>query len=271
MTAPINTPPVDEVTRRAELALSAARQAGRLTLRYFQQDNLRVELKDDDSPVTIADREAEQLLRRLIGEAFPDDAIHGEELPDAAGTSGFRWILDPIDGTKSFISGVPLYGTLVAVEYESASVIGVILIPALGQCVWAARGQGAWYLRDNQPPRPAKVSGTKSLKESVFLTTQVDSFGQTGRMGVYEKLQATARITRTWGDSYGYLLVATGRAEVMVDPVMNLWDAAALQPILEAAGGTFTDWQGTATIHSGEGVATNGHVAAEVLAITRGE
>ena len=271
MTTPTNASPESEITKRAQLARRAAKQAGQLTLQYFQQDNYQVDRKEDDSPVTIADREAEELLRQIISDAFPDDAILGEELPETPGTSGFRWILDPIDGTKSFITGVPLYGTLVAVEYESVSVIGVILIPALGECVWAARGQGAWFQRNDEPPVPAKVSTTESLQQSTFLTTQIDSFQSDQRRAAFEKLQAAARITRTWGDCYGYLLVATGRAEVMVDPEMNLWDAAALQPILEEAGGSFTDWQGTATIHSGEGIATNGHVAQQVLAITRGQ
>src|SRR5205823_2819246 len=129
-----------------------AREAGRLTLEYFQRDSLVVEWKPDASPVTIADREAEQLLRKRISAAFPDDAILGEELPQREGTSGYRWIVDPIDGTKSFIHGVPLYGTLVGLEFESQSVLGVIDIPALDECLHAARGQGAWHMRGNGSP-----------------------------------------------------------------------------------------------------------------------
>lgn len=258
-----------EITARLALALTAAREAGDLTLKHFQRDDLAVELKQDSSPVTIADRQAEEWLRKQIATTFPGDGVVGEEFGESPGTSGYRWILDPIDGTKSFISGVPLYGTLVGVEYEGRSHVGVIYIPALQECVYAATGAGAWYVKGDSSPRSARVSQRPRLSEGLFLTSEVQSFLKTGRQAAYDRLQAASRLTRTWGDCYGYLLVAIGRADVMVDPQMNVWDAAALQPILEEAGGTFTDWQGQQTIHSGEGIATNGHVLAEVLAITR--
>ena len=190
-------------------------------------------------------------------------------MPERAGISGFRWILDPIDGTKSFIHGVPLYGTLIGIEYRGESVAGVNLIPALDQCVYAAREQGAWYVSGDKPPVPAKVSECPRLAEGLFLTSEVANFDKTGRRRVYDRLQEAARLTRTWGDCYGYLMMAIGRAEVMVDPIMEVWDAAALLPILEEAGGTFTDWQGRPTIYSGEGIATNGRILDEVLAIAR--
>ncbi len=255
---------------RLKFAVEIARRAGQHTLRYFQSADLAVDSKADASPVTIADREAEQLLRRDIAAAFPHDGILGEEFGEQPGTSGFRWILDPIDGTKSFISGVPLYGTLVGVERDGQSLVGVIVIPALDECVYAAAGQPAWYIRGNAPPRETRVSQKRRLAEGLFVTSEVASFGKRGRQTTYEQLQAAARVSRTWGDCYGYLLVATGRAEVMVDPIMSVWDAAALQPIMQAAGGSFTDWQGRPTIHAGEGIATNGLVLDEVLAITRG-
>jgi histidinol phosphatase-like enzyme (inositol monophosphatase family) len=258
-----------DITDRLALARQAAREAAEITLRYFRRDDLEVDRKTDDSPVTVADRQAEEHLRRRIGEAFPDDAILGEEFPERQGTSGFRWILDPIDGTKSFIHGVPLYGTLVGVEHQGESVIGVNRIPALSECVYAGKGQGAWYVSGDRDPVPAKVSACPRLAEGLFLTSEVVNFDKTGRREVYDRLQAIARLTRTWGDCYGYLMLATGRAELMVDPVMEVWDAAALLPILEEAGGTFTDWQGRPTIHAGEGIATNGHLLQEVLAITR--
>lgn len=254
---------------RLDRALEMALAAGDLTLRYFRQDNFQVERKSDSSPVTIADREAEKFLRQQIADAFPQDAILGEELGEQPGSSGYRWILDPIDGTKSFIFGVPLYGTMIGIEFEGRSVVGVVNLPALGECVYAGSGMGCHYVRRGMDPVPARVSKTKTLDSGLFITSQVDSFAARGAAPVFHELERRAYVTRTWGDCYGYLLVATGRAEVAVDPVMNVWDAAALQPILQEAGGTFTDWQGRPTIFSGDGIGTNGQVLEEVLSITR--
>lgn len=259
----------DDLKTRLESAVAFARRAGDYTLTHFQRDDLAVETKADASPVTVADRGAEQLLREAIAAAFPDDGILGEEFGEQSGTSGYRWILDPIDGTKSFISGVPLYGTLVGIERDGRSVVGVIHIPALGETAYAAVGGGAWYVTGNAAPRPARVS-KKPLSDGLFLTSEVKNFHAIRRPDVYEKLQQSARITRSWGDAYGYLLVAVGRAEVMIDPIMNVWDCAALQPVIEEAGGTFTDWRGLPTIHSGNAVATNGVCRDEVIRITQG-
>ncbi len=265
------TTPATELTARLELALAAAREAGQITLEYFRRDDLVVERKGDDSPVTVADRRAEEVLRGRIAAAFPADAILGEELPERPGTSDFRWILDPIDGTKSFIHGVPLYGTLVGLERGGESVAGVIHIPALAETVYAAAGCGAWYLQGDRPPRPARVSTRAPLAKGLFVTSEVATYDEIGRRDVYDRLQAAARLSRSWGDCYGYLMVATGRAELMVDPVVALWDVAALLPILEEAGGAFTDWQGRRTIHSGQALATNGLIFAEVLRLVRQE
>jgi histidinol phosphatase-like enzyme (inositol monophosphatase family) len=253
------------IDARLQLAIRIARAAGEFTLRYFGTNELAVERKADASPVTVADRGAELLIREEISAAFPDDAILGEEFPEKPGASGFRWILDPIDGTKSFISGVPLYGTLIGVERGEESVIGVIEMPVLDERAWAARGSGAWYARGANAPVPARVSYKATLGEGLFVVSQVDSFAKHGRGEAFLKLQAAAGITRTWGDCYGYLLVATGRAEAMVDPIMSTWDAGAMLPILVEAGGTFTDWTGKPTIHSSEGIATNGRVFDEVM------
>ena len=257
----------EPLKQRLDLAIEIAREAGQITLDHFRQVDLEIERKEDDSPVTVADRQAEEHLRGRIAETFPEDGILGEEFPQRPGTSGFRWILDPIDGTKSFIHGVPLYGTLVGVEYEQQSVLGVIRIPAQDECVYAAMGQGAWHVSGDGAARPARVSKTSRLDEGLFLTSEVLNFDEIGRRGVYDRLQTTARLSRTWGDCYGYFLVATGRADLMVDPVMAVWDAGAVLPILQEAGGTFTDWQGRPTIHAGQGFATNGLLFEEVLAI----
>lgn len=255
------------ITDRLEFAISAGTDAGRLTLEYFNRPGLEVERKADLSPVTIADRQAEQLLRQRIAAAFPDDGILGEEFGEHQGQSGFRWILDPIDGTKTFVHGVPMYGTMIGVEFDGRSVVGLVYVPPLDEVVYAAKGQGAFHRLGAAPPRRCRVSTRNNLAESLLLTTAVSSFGP--RRPAFETLESRFWLTRTWGDCYGYLLVATGRAECMIDPIMNVWDAAALQPILEEAGGTFTDWQGRPTIHSGEGIATNGLVLEEVLQVTR--
>jgi histidinol phosphatase-like enzyme (inositol monophosphatase family) len=259
-----------EITKRLQLAIDAAREAGRLTLQYFQRSDLAVDLKHDATPVTIADREAEKLLRERIAAAFPEDGILGEELDEKPGTSGYRWILDPIDGTKSFIHGVPLYAVLIGIEHDRQSKIGVIHVPALNETAYAAKGQGAWHVLGDGPKQPARVSKAVSLSEGLFLTSGLTGFHRRKAWSSFERLTKAAKLTRTWGDAYGYLLVATGRAAAMVDPEMNLWDAAALLPILEESGGKFTDWRGNPTIAGGEGIATNGLVHDEVLRLLAG-
>lgn len=261
----------NELTARLDVAIRAARSAGQVALDYFQQLNFQVHTKQDGTPVTVADREAETELRRQIEQAFGDDEIVGEEFPSRAGHSGFRWIVDPIDGTKSFIHGVPLFGTLVGVEYAGRCAIGVIHLPALNECVYAARDEGAWHVRGDEAPRPARVSAVKTLSEGLFCCGSVSTFVAEGRAEAFEQLRAASKLARGWGDCYGYVLVATGRAEVMVDPVLSLWDMAALPTVLTEAGGTFTDWQGEPTIYGHDGIATNGQVLNEVLAITRGK
>jgi histidinol phosphatase-like enzyme (inositol monophosphatase family) len=262
-----NAPQLDG---RFGFAVEIARRAGELTLALFRASEFGLEHKADGSPVTRADRDAETLLRQLIGERFPDDGILGEEFGESPGKSGYKWVLDPIDGTKSFVAGVPLYTTLVAVLRDDQPEIGVIFAPAAGEIVFAERGKGCWHAIGDHPPRRAHVSTIAELGDAVFVTTSARAFS-TGRARdcrhVYETLENACRVTRTWGDAFGYLLVATGRAEVMIDPVMNLWDAAALEPVIAEAGGSFTDWRGQPTVHSGESAATNEALADQVLRI----
>ena len=257
------------IAERLEFAVEIARAAGELTLQYFRRNDLEIERKADASPVTIADREAELLLRNRIMERFGDDAILGEEFGSRDGTTGFQWVLDPIDGTKSFIHGVPLYTNLVAVLFEDLPRIGVINAPATGETVYAAKGSGCWYTSAaNALPVKAQVSKVSRLEDGLLLTSELEGFRRHKRgdsMNAFLGLLSAARIGRTWGDGYGYMMIATGRAEVMIDPLMNLWDAAPLQTIVEEAGGTFTDWNGTPTIQAGEAIATNGLVKDEVL------
>ncbi len=258
-----------ELQKRLEHARTAAFEAGKLILGYYQSSGLTVDRKHDRSPVTIADRRAEEFLRAGIARDFPRDAILGEEFGEQPGTTGFRWILDPVDGTKSFIHGVPLFGTLVGVEFEGQCVIGVCHIPVLGETVWGAKGLGAWWKPAGAEARPAKVSSVAELSQSLFCFTTVQGFARIGRLDAFEALVAAAGIARGWGDCYGHILVATGRAEVMVDPLMNVWDAAALIPIVEEAGGHFIDWNGEATARSGNGISVNAALRDEVLRITK--
>jgi histidinol phosphatase-like enzyme (inositol monophosphatase family) len=262
------------IAERLDFAVGVSREAGDVTLRYFRRESLEVERKADDTPVTIADRAAEELLRKRIAAQFPDDTILGEEFGLSVGTSGYQWSLDPIDGTKSYIHGIPLYTTLVAVLHNDKPCLGVIHAPALGETVYASEGNGCWHIgRNRGAPRPALVSTVSRLADGLFLTTEIRTFAE-GRSRdttkVFRRLVSTAGHTRLWGDGYGYLMVATGRAEVMVDPQLSAWDIAALQPVIEEAGGSFTDWQGNATVNSHDAIATNGLVRDEVLAITRG-
>ena len=260
---------VDPLTPRLEFGLSIAREASELILRYYQAPDLAVERKGDSSPVTEADKQTELLIRDRLETAFPDDAILGEEFPDKPGTSGFRWILDPIDGTKSFINGVPLFGTLIGVEFESKCVIGVVRFPALNEVVYAAKGSGAWWQIGDREPRRTSVSSTTELADATFCTTNPSRWFAMGNGTAFETLVTSVKLARGWGDCYGHMLVATGRADVMIDPALNAWDAAALLPIMEEAGGHFLDWNGQPTIYGGNGISVAPGLKDAVLRILK--
>lgn len=261
--------------QRWEKIWSVAWAGGQNTLRYFQQKDVGYERKSDKSPVTVADRDTEQRMRQQIQSLFPADSILGEEFGSIQGDSGYRWIMDPIDGTKAFIGGVPLYGTMLGLEWEGRCIAGAVVIPALGEGVYACEGQGAWHVKNGHPspekhtPVRAQVSSASRLSESIMAAAEPRTFQTRDALETLMQLDRRCYVSRNWGDCYGYLLVATGRVEVMIDPIMSVWDAAAVQPILTEAGGTFTDWNGEPSIYHNEGLATNGKVLDEVLEVTR--
>jgi histidinol phosphatase-like enzyme (inositol monophosphatase family) len=248
-----------ELKELLEFSVVLARGAGDITLNYFRKQP-ETSTKSDGSYVTIADREAEAYLRGQINERFPDDGIVGEEEGETEGRSGRRWILDPIDGTFAFVHGVPFYGVLIALEIDGEMSVGVINMPALGEIVSAAQGCGCFLNGE-----PTRVSTTAKLEEALLLCTDFRAAAYHGFGRAVDFLQRTAKTSRTWGDCYGYVLVATGRADVMLDPVMNLWDCAPLLPIMEEAGGTFTDWRGVRTVDGGNAIATNKLLFDEVM------
>jgi len=240
-------PPVDQTL--VDFAVSIAREAGELTLGWFEAPGLDVVRKTDGSPVTAADREAERLLRDRIAVAHPDDSVIGEEGNDTSGSSGRTWILDPIDGTESFIRGVPLYGTLVALIDEHGPVVGVVNLPALDECIWAGRGRGCFA-----NGQLARVSEQTNLSGACVVTSGVDYWPSTSTL---DRLVEHDVIIRTWGDAYGYALVATGRVDAMIDPVVNRWDVAPMLTILPEAGGVFSDFTGSVTDDGGTALASN--------------
>lgn len=244
-----------------DFALDATWRAGRSTLGLFQT-GLAVERKADQSPVTEADKGAERLLRDMIERNYPDDGVIGEEYGRREGRSGRTWIIDPIDGTKSFIHGVPIYGCLLALSEGDHALVGVAHFPALNETVSAARGLGCFW-----NGRRAHVSTQSELREATLLLSEVT--GYYGNQSAFDALVAHTRIQRTWGDSYGYMLVATGRADVMVDPAMHIWDNGPFDVIMPEAGGTFTDWSGRTGLSAPATVATNGILFDSVMALVR--
>ncbi len=242
-----------------EFALEATWRAGRVTLGYFQTE-VPTERKADNTPVTLADRQAEQTLREMITRYWPDHGIIGEEYGVSNRDARYTWIIDPIDGTKSFVSGVPLYSTLLALTDGERSLLGVAHFPGLKETVYALRGEGCYW-----DGRRSHVSTKKNLADAVILTSELNYFHLAKRWEAWRRLVERTYAQRTWGDAYGYFLVATGRAEAMFDPAMHLWDCAPFQVIMEEAGGTFTDWKGRPTIHGHESVATNGSLFEQVM------
>lgn len=224
-----------------EFAVRLAGNAGSVTLDHF--GSAAVELKGDGSEVTAADRAAEELVRKSLAEAFPEDGIVGEEGKDVPSRSGRRWIVDPIDGTRSFACGVPLYAVLIALEEEGLPTLGCCHFPALGETLVAARGAGAWH-----NGRPARMSGVDDLAAARVVTSGLeywrDRSSDADRAG-FDRLVRATRFCRTWGDAYGYFMVAVGRADVFVDPVCGAyWDYAPMVPIFAEAGGRLTTFAG---------------------------
>ncbi|HEX7131688.1 MAG TPA: inositol monophosphatase family protein [Iamia sp.] len=242
-------------------AVELARAAGELTLGFFRNADLAIDRKGDGTPVTEADRGAERLIRAELAVRHPDDGVLGEEEPETTGTSGRRWILDPIDGTKAFTHGVPLYSNLLAVEDEHGIAVGVINIPALGETVWAGRGLGCHCNGER-----VRVSAVASVEESFVSTSGFSPWSDQALLA----LQHTGAHLRTWGDGYGYVLVATGRLEAMVDPAAELYDLAPMPVILAEAGGRFTSLDGEDGPDHGSGIATNGLIHESLLATLGG-
>lgn len=261
----MTAPAPEELGGLLEFAVELAREAGRATLAHFGE-RLSAVAKGDGTPVTVADRAAEAILRRQIQTRFPRDGILGEEFGEENPGAQRRWILDPIDGTRSFVCGVPLYSVLVGLEVADESVLGVIHFPALEETVAAALGQGCHL---NGVRR--RVSGVTRLTEAVALTSDPGWVAESDVAEGWDRLVRTVDFARSWGDGYGHAMVATGRAEIMLDPKdLQAWDAAPLLPILTEADGRFTDLQGRATIHGGSGLSTNGHLHPQVLEILTG-
>jgi myo-inositol-1(or 4)-monophosphatase len=244
-----------------QFARETAYTAGQRTLQYFQT-GLKMDTKTDGSPVTQADRDAEQWIRGAIEKKFPAHSILGEEYggDESAPPSSCRWIIDPIDGTKSFVRGVPLYSVLIGFEVEGRVEAGVAYFPALDEMLYAGRGLGCWW-----NGRRARVSNIDQLSQSVIGCTDLGGFRKHGQEDAFNRLSSKSWYCPGWGDAYGYLLVATGRIEAMIDPVMAIWDCGPFPPIFEEAGGYFGDWKGTPTIYAGKALATNAALLPEVL------
>lgn len=241
-----------------EFAKALAIEAGRVTLKYFRR-NVVVEYKSDTTPVTIADRETEQFMRSAIHQTYPQHGILGEEDGETNPGAQWRWILDPIDGTQAFIHGVPLYTILIALESAGESMLGVIHCPPLDETVAAAAGCGCTY-----NGRRSRVSQVNDLAQArINVTDYADFMRRSPRFAT--ALLSKARMCRGWGDAYGYLLVASGRAEIGLDPVVSVWDCAPLRPIIEEAGGRYSDFKGLKTSQASTVLASNGHLHDQLL------
>jgi histidinol-phosphatase len=242
-----------------ELALRMAADAKKIILQYFQT-GLQVETKQDNSPVTIADRKSEEALRQLMEKHTPGYGIIGEEFGTQAGKADREWVIDPIDGTKAFIHGVPLFGTLLALLENGKPVVGVISLPALSHVMHASLGGGCML-----DGRPCKVSEVPKVEESLLLDGSISTMERLGHGPAWAALRTRAKLHRGWGDCYGHFLVASGRAEAMVDPIVSIWDVAPMAVILPEAGGRFSAFSGSDSITEKSGISSNGRIHEEIL------
>lgn len=243
-----------------DLALALVKEAETPIFARFQR-KFEVVRKRDNTPVTEADREAETLIRRRLAEKRPDHGVIGEEFGVHLPEARFQWVVDPIDGTKAFIHGVPLFGTLLALLDHGKPVVGVIHMPALGESMWAAKGMGA-FLNDS----PCRVSGVSNLSDALLCDGSALTVSRSPWGHEWMEMRGDAGVSRGWGDCYGHLLVGCGRAEAMLDPIVSIWDVAPMGIILPEAGGRFSSVDGADSIAAGNGLSSNGLLHDRIVA-----
>ncbi len=243
-----------------EFSKQLATASGEIIKRYFRSD-LAVESKADDSPVTIADKQAEEIMREMIMKEFPAHGIIGEEFGNHNESAEYQWVLDPIDGTKSFVSGTFLFGTLIGLMKDGQPIVGTIHHPITSHMLIGTGDEAR--LNDE----PVKVRSTANLRDAVLLYTDFIDVGQYQNGIAFQQLMGKTKYNRTWGDCHGYFLVATGFADVMLDPIMHLWDIVALVPIIEGAGGKITSWNGGPPLSGNGIVASNGRLHSQVMRV----
>ncbi|MCA9302680.1 MAG: hypothetical protein KC996_01010 [Phycisphaerales bacterium] len=260
----------DKLQQRLDFAVIAARASSLLTLEYFQSVDLAPDDKADGSPVTAADRACELDLRERIITAYPDDAILGEEFDDREGTTGYQWVIDPIDGTISFVHGVPLYGTMLACLKDGVPVLGVITMPALNQeTVYGATGLGAFHQIAGNTPTRAQVSRTSELSKSMLATTSMDYFTTDPHRELFDRMHTQSRFVRGWSDCYAIVLLATGRVDGVIEPDVKIWDIASVPPIIAEAGGDWSAFSGAKSVDEGSIIASNGQLHEDLARMVR--
>jgi histidinol-phosphatase len=251
-----------------QLARDLADGADVITVDRFGAADLVVEAKPDLTPVSDADRKVEEALRALLAEERPDDAVSGEEF-GAAGAGARRWVIDPIDGTKNYVRGVPVWATLIALLDGDDPVVGVVSAPALNRRWWAARGAGAWLSIGGGEPRPLAVSKVSALGDASLSYSSLTGWGDLGRREAFVALTDRVWRSRAYGDFWSYMLVAEGAVDIAAEPELSLWDMAALAPVVTEAGGRFTGLDGAPGVGSGNAAASNGLLHDDFLAALR--
>lgn len=239
--------PEPQHSARLDLAIRLGDDARAIAMRHFDPAGIAFDDKSDGSPVTIADRGIEEALRARIEREFPDDGIIGEEFGTRDSRSGFTWVIDPIDGTRAYARGIPIFSTLIAVMQGDRAVAGYASMPVWNECVYAVRRGGCTWIPASGPPRPARVSAQSDVRKALVETVQPHGFLDVNDFPAFERLARAVWRTRGWNDAYAYILCATGRVEAAVDMSLKLWDVAPFQVIMEEAGGLLTDWRGNAS------------------------
>ena len=243
-----------------DFSKALARASGEIIMRYFRRD-FTVEMKADESPVTIADRQAEEIMREMIMKEYPEHGIIGEEFGVHNESAEYQWVLDPIDGTKSFVSGTFLFGTLIGLMQAGQPIVGAIHHPVTSHLLV---GDGAEARLNEEVVR---VRDTRHLRDAVMLYTDFIHVGQYQNGIAFQQLMGKTSFNRTWGDCHGYFLLATGCADIMLDPIMHLWDIVALIPVVEGAGGVITAWNGGPPLRGNGIIASNRYLHSQVLRV----